>query len=193
LLDPEFETRVRAALADCPVLAAVTAVEREWPRSYSVEVVFRRPVAVIEAGGERVPVTADLLRLPGEPYDCSRLYEITGVPGPAPDPGRGFACAEAADGVATLRQLTPHLPLLRRLGIRAIDVSESTDPRGGVVLRTDAGIPVRWGRPRARIGENPVAVKIDYLLAAQDNLDALEGYVIDVRYDQPYVRESPSP
>ena len=62
-----------------------------------------------------------------------------------------------------------------------------------VILRTAHGISVRWGRPLSRIGENPVARKIEYLRAAQDNIGALKGYVIDARFDEPYVRESASP
>lgn len=193
LLDPDFEERVRHALADCPVLAEVRAVRRHWPHSYSLRVVFRRPCAVVAQGDRRIPVTVDAIRLPEEPYDCRRLFAITGVPGPLPEPGETIESDALLDGIATLRQIAPHLDALRGLGIRSIDVSEAAQARGGVVLRTACGIPVRWGRPRVTIGENPVARKIDFLLAAQHDLAALEGYVIDVRYDQPYVRESPSP
>lgn len=193
LLEPDFEDRVRGALRDCPVLDEVLAVRRHWPRSYSLRVVFRRPCAVVEQGDRRIPVTFDALRLPEEPYDVRRLYVIRGVPGPLPEPGEAIESDALFDGIATLRQLAPYLGSLRLLGIRAIDVSEAALARGGVVLQTDCGIPVRWGRPRVTIGENPVSRKIDFLLAAQQNLSALDGYVIDVRFDQPYVRESPSP
>jgi hypothetical protein len=193
LLDPDFDARVRGALAGCAVLERIDEVERHWPRSYSIRVVFRQPCAVVEQGDRRVPVTCDALRLPEEAYDCRNLYVITGVPGPLPEPGEVIESDPLFDGIATLRQLAPHLASLRRIGIRSIDVSEAAQARGGVILRTDCGIPIRWGRPRVTIGENPVARKIAFLLAAQQNLAALEGYVIDVRYDQPYVRESPSP
>jgi len=193
LLDPDFEEKIRGALDGCPVLAGVPAVRRRWPRGYSVRVVFRRPWAVIETDGARIPVTAEGLRLPEENYDLRGLYVVKGVLGPPPEPGRPFDSEALRDGLATLRQLAPHLPRLQPLGIHAVDVTEAGSPRGGVVLRTDRGIPVRWGRPRARVGENPVETKIRLLLAAQEDLAALTGYTIDVRYDQPYVRESPAP
>ena len=193
LLETDFEERVRAALDDCPVIDSVTEVERHWPRSYSIELVFRRPVAVIEQGDLRIPVTAGSVRLPVEPYDVKRLYPIAGVPGPLPEPGELIESEALHDGLATLRQLTPHLRALKRMRIESIDVGEAGRARGGVMLKTAHGIPIRWGRPLSRIGENPVPRKIDYLKAAQDNLGALKGYVIDVRYDEPYVRESTSP
>jgi hypothetical protein len=193
LLQTDFEERVRGALADCAVLDSVIDVDRHWPRSYSVKLVFRRPCAVIEQGDLRIPVTADCIRLPSEPYDTRRLYPITGVPGPLAEPGELIDSDALHDGLATLRQLAPHLRGLRKLRIESIDVSGVEKARGSVILRTAHGISVRWGRPLSQIGENPVARKIEYLRAAQDNIGALEGYVIDVRFDEPYVRESPSP
>ena len=192
LLDPEFEQRVRTAVAGSPHVAAVAGVRRLWPRRYAIDVVFHRPVAVIEYAGERHPVTHDAVVLPSEPYAhaARHLFPIRGVRGRLPRLGQRWENRALIDGIATLRQISPYLDELRPLRIIAIDVSEANDPRRGVVLRTAHGIPIRWGRPLARVGENSVAQKIRFLRTAVHDIDRLAGYEIDPRWDDPYVRRS---
>ena len=192
LLDMKFDDRIRGALADCAPVRRVVDVRRQWPRRYSVEVVFHRPVAVIERDGERHPVTHDFVVLPLEPYShlSKRLYVIRGVPEKPPADGEVWTSEALKDGIATLAQLAPHLRQLRPLGIEAIDVSRARDPRGSVMLRTRSGIPVWWGRPRAKVGENSVAQKVRILATALERLDRLEGYEIDVRFNRTFVRRS---
>jgi len=195
LLDLTFEERVRGALGDCPPVRRIVRIHRHWPRRYSVEVVFHRPVAVVERDGERIPVTHDAVVLPAEPYRhiSKGLYPIRGVPGSLPADGTRWDSEALADGIATLGQLQHHLDRLRPLGIEAIDVSKATGPRGCVMLVTSRGVPVRWGRPRAPVGENSVAQKVRFLITAMERLDRLEGYEIDVRYNRIYVRKSTAP
>ncbi|MEM8885526.1 MAG: hypothetical protein AAGD14_15785 [Planctomycetota bacterium] len=190
LLDRAFESQVRGALVDCPVVASVRAVHRHWPRRYSVEIIYRRPAVVLMEGGERVPFTWEGVRLPREPYArASRgLFVIEGVREPIPEPGASIRSEAFLDGVAALRQVAPYLPELRPLGIRLVDVAQPA----AVVFRTRSGVPVIWGRPRARFGENSVEMKIAYLRSALDRLDVLEGWQIDVRYSQPFKRATPS-
>jgi len=199
LLDIEFEDRVRAALAHCAPIRKIVQVRRHWPRNYSVQVVFHRPVAVVQPDGERdgarLPVTHDLVVLPVEAYRHASkgLYEIRGVRGPAPAAGTVWQSEALADGLATLRQLAPYLNRLRPLEIETIDVSHAVGPRGCVMLRTARGIPVRWGRPRAPVGENSVAQKVRFLLTAMEQIERLDGYEIDVRYNRIFLRRSIAP
>lgn len=192
LFDPRFEERVRGALAEVPGVSSVTRIRRRWPNHYSVGIRLRRPVAVAR-GREAVPVTADAVTLPYAPYAraCEALLEIRGVHDVrAPAPGGTWRSERLADGLATLRQLGPHWEELAPLGLRVIDVSGAANPRQGVVLRGADGIVVRWGRPRAEVGENPVARKIEYLKLAASELERVRGFEIDVRYGALYLRQS---
>jgi len=195
LLDLQFESRIRGVLEGCPVIDRIRRVRRQWPSSYSVEIIYRRPAVVIERAGKRIPMTWDGVRLPAGAYPdaAKRLYPIRGIEGELPAPGQRLESAAFDDGIATLQQLSPYLSELSGLGILAIDVSEVSHSNRGVILRTRSGIDVRWGRPRAIVGENSVETKVHYLLAAQERMDELKEFRIDVRFSQPYVRESPSP
>ena len=195
LLHPEFEARVRGALEGSPVIQHVRGVSRLWPDRYSVEIVFHRPAVVLERDGRRYPMTWDGVRLPADAYHGAsrRLFPIRGVSAKLPAPGERIRSRAFDEGIATLQQLAPHLPQLADLGIVAVDVSSVEQARLGVLLLTRSGVPVRWGRPLAAVGENDVETKVQFLLAAQEELDTLSGYVIDARYDQPYVRESSAP
>jgi len=195
LLDLTFEERIRDALADCASVRSVTKVRRLWPQRYSVELVFHRPVAVVERDGALLPVTHDRVVLPVEPYGHASkgLYAIRGVNDAPPVEGAPWQSVALAEGIATLRQLAPHLERLRALEIEAIDVGDAVGPRGCVMLRTASGVPVRWGRPLAPVGENSVNQKVRFLCAAMRKLDRLEGYEIDVRYNRLFLRRSAAP
>lgn len=195
LLDVQFESKIRGALEGCSVIDRIRSVRREWPRSFSLEIIYHRPAVVIERAGERIPMTWEGVRLPAESYPGAvrTLYPIRGLVGDLPAPGDRLVNTAFSDGVATLRQLAPYLSELQDLGILAVDVSEVGLDGRGVMLRTKAKIDIRWGRPRAIVGENSVETKISFLLAAQERRDDLKGLRIDVRFDEPYVRELPSP
>jgi len=194
LFDPAFEERIRAALAQVPCVREVGAVKRLWPRRYAVEFWLHRPVAVAVCDGAHIPVTRDLVALPHAPY-AHALAGLLAVEGAArpPRPGAVWDDPALADGVATAEQLAPHGGRLAPLGIAVIDVSGTDDPRRGVLLKGDRGIVVRWGRPRAEVGENPVAKKVEYLALAASHLDRVRGFEIDVRYGALYLRESTEP
>ena len=91
-----------------------------------------------------------------------------------------------------LAQIAPHLDELNRLGIAIVDVSGADEPLKGVLLRGREGIVVRWGRPLARVGENPVEQKIGYLREAARYVEQVRGMEIDVRFDTIYVRKPTS-
>ncbi|MHC4817777.1 MAG: cell division protein FtsQ/DivIB [Planctomycetota bacterium] len=199
LFDPQFEPRIRSALAEVPGVATVGRVRRAWPRRYTVDVRFHRPVAVVSGGSWRVkrrryglPVTAEGRALPAEPYvhAIAGVLAIDGVDESPPALGRAWQSEALADGLATVAQLTPHLERLAPLGIAAVDVTDACDARRGVVLRGADGTTVRWGRPRARVGENSVAKKIGYLVTAARHLERVRGFEIDVRFGTLYLRAS---
>lgn len=197
LFDPQFEPRIRSALAEVPGVARVDRVRRDWPRRYTVDLRFHRPVALVRRGSWRMkrrrydlPVTAEGVVLPAEPYvqATAGVLAIDGVDESPPALGRAWQSEALADGLATVAQLTPHLERLAPLGIAAVDVTDARDARRGVLLRGADGTTVRWGRPRASVGENSVAKKIRYLVTAARHLERVRGFEIDVRYGTLYLR-----
>jgi len=196
LFDPRFEERVRATLDRVPGVAGTRSVRRLWPDRYAVSVRLHRPFAVVRHGRRAIPVTAEGVVLPARAYAraAQGLPAIAGVDDPPPRAGAFWDSEPLRDGLATVAALGPHLHgMLAPLGIRAIDVAGARDPLRGVVLRARDATSVRWGRPRARVGENPPARKIAYLREAAQHLALVRGREIDVRYGAVYLRESSAP
>jgi hypothetical protein len=191
LFDPDFESRIENALVELPGIARVDEIRRLWPNRYAVSCTLRRPCAVVRHGERLLPVTAQRVVLPLEPYlhAVRKLPVIMGLEGrEAPAPGTAWESERLADGIATVAQLAPHAITLAPLGIHTVDVSEADDPRMGVVLRGADDIVVRWGRPRAKVGENSVGRKLSFIQMAAERIDQVRGYEIDVRWGAPYLR-----
>lgn len=197
LFDPHFESRIRNALGELPGVAHIARIRRDWPRRYTVDVAFHRPVAVVGEGSWRVkrrayglPVTAAGVALPAGPYvqATAGLLTIDGVDESPPAPGRPWRSEALADGLATVAQLTPHLARLAPLGIYAVDVTDARTARRGVLLRAADDTTIRWGRPRAQVFENAVAKKIGLLATAIRHLEQVRGFEIDVRYGSLHLR-----
>jgi len=186
LFDPRFESRIVGALTELPGVSSVDAIRRHWPRAYSVDVTFRRPVAVVVDEDRLVPVTASGIVLPPEPYRraADGLMRIRGTGEPAPEAGATWDNERLRDGLATVLQLTGHLEELAPLRLYAVDVSGAADPSLGVTLLSRDRLEVRWGRPRKTVAENSVERKLTYLgIVAKEVASAL-GYAVDVRYDR---------
>jgi hypothetical protein len=192
LFDPRFEEKVRGALADVPGIERVREVRRRWPDRYAVSFRLRQPVAVVMWKDRPIPVTGKGVVVPYEPYakSCEGLMRIVGVAEPPPKPGEAWRSDALQDGLATLFQLGPHFDRFRPLLLARIDVAGAGNPRKGVVLRGDAEVDVIWGRPRAPVGENPVAKKANLLEIAARSAGVLRGQTIDVRFDAVYLRQS---
>lgn len=195
LFDPRFEERIERALEEVPGVARVVRIRRIWPREYAVDLALRRPAAVVVRGESRLPVTAEGLVLPPGPYDhASRgLLEIRGVGGEAPAPGMVWSSPLLSEGLLTVAQISPHLEALASLELACIDVSQADIPRGGVYLYGSSGVCVRWGRPGATVGENPVERKIAFLSIAAARTRWIRGIETDVRFDVLYWREPTRP
>jgi len=193
LFDRHFEEKVRAALAEVPGIACVHDVRRHWPDRYGVSFRLYRPAAVVRWKDRVIPVTGKGVVLPHEPYAraCEGLLRITGVPEAPPRPGESWRSDALEDGLATLYQIGPELERVRPLLLDRIDVSGAGNPRRGVVLFGDAEVTVLWGRPRAPVGENPVAKKLSLLEIAASSAEALRGQTVDVRFHAILLRQSP--
>jgi hypothetical protein len=196
LFDPRFGDRIRGALERVPGVRSVRSIHRHWPNRYSVDIVLRRPAALVVSGERTIPVTEDAVRLPEEPYRRAArgLVRIVGVESRPPAPGARWRSGRLADGLAALAQIGPHLrEELAPLGISTIDVARADRPEDGVLLRGREDFVAWWGRPRARIGESPVERKIGYLRLAAQHPDQVWGRQIDVRFNQLLFRDPAVP
>ncbi len=88
VLDPDFLTKIESAFKLHPWIESVTRVEKKYPPAVFVEVVYRRPVAVIEVphgeSKQLLPVDSQCVQLPAVDVPeirLSYLPRITGVVG----------------------------------------------------------------------------------------------------------------
>ena len=192
LCDPELDERVATALLLDPVVDDVLSVGRRWPRGYTADVLLRRPYAAVRVGERSVPVCLDGMVLPEAPYRerMATLFVIEGLRSHPPPPGEYWDDVRLDAGLLTLFQLAPHLAELGGLGFRGLDVSGAEEARTGVVLRGAREVSVLWGRPAATVAENSVERKVRYLRAFARYADLLAGQVLDVRFGEPYLRQS---
>jgi len=195
LFHPRFADSVRAALEEIPGIRAVHDVRRHWPNRYSVSVSLHRPVAVVLRGAREIPVTRGGVVLPAGPYRRATpgLVRIGGVRDSPPALGRTWHSEQLKDALTTLRQIAPYSDELAAFGLAEIDVERSQEALEGVLLHGRDATSVRWGRPRATVGENSVERKIGFLRLAASHLGQVRGREIDVRYSDIYVRESSTP
>ncbi len=173
-LDPELTMRIAQAFRLHPWVAKVERVSKQFPAAVKVELVYRRPAAMVEVPGPALlPVDAEGVVLPTEdfsPLDARhypRISEIktspigpmgtrwgdTHVTGAA---GVAAAIAEHWEGLA-LHHIVPSGRQATTPGGRETDAYE---------LYTKAGTRIDWGRPPgAEIsGEAPADSKIAALL-----------------------------
>ncbi len=193
LFDDRFDERIKEALDEVPGVRRVVRIRRLWPRRYAVDVILHRPQAVVFRQGMRIPVTADLTRLPFAPYEraSKNLFVVTGVGSRPPEAGKIWRDPSLSAGLLALAQIAPYFDELAPLGLSRIDVSGAADSRRGVVFYGIDGIRVRWGRPNASVRENPVETKIAFLRLVASDIERVRGKEIDVRFGTLYLRELP--
>jgi hypothetical protein len=184
LFDDGLVERVGRSFEECPWIARVTAVERVFPNQLRVRFEYRRAhAAVRRPNGHVVLVDAAGVRLPGvylEPPTCDRAAVVSGVPSAPPAPGRTWDDPALRAGLA-MADFAVDSPLLRRLGVREVDVSNfggRVDARRSeVTLVTSAGCQVQWGRTAAapRYGDPSDAEKLELLRDVMADYPDLRG------------------
>jgi hypothetical protein len=204
--DADLPDRVRDAWNRSPVVAGAPRVARLHPNRLVVDVPVRRPVvAVRDFGDASLPLVlldraavvwperfaqpvperfGPLLVI--ECYDQDAL-SVT------PAPGYAWRDRRILEGLAVAIDLRLGLDeaLAERLRLRTIDVTNVGVERAGVseiVLATEDGIHVEWGRSSAspRAGrELAVEEKIENLRQAFRDPAAVDGHVVKVQFERP--------
>lgn len=173
VLDPDFLTKIESAFKLHPWIDSVTRVEKKYPPAVFVEVIYRRPVAVIEApfgeSKQLLPVDAQGVHLPAVDVPeirLSYLPRVTGIVG-QPAPGQRWDDPRVAGAVELAVQLARDWESLNLKDIVPSARPEVQGDRQYFVydLVTRGGTRIVWGAaPRDGVpGEAEFAVKLGRL------------------------------
>lgn len=155
VLDPDFLTKIESAFKLHPWIESVTRVEKQYPPAVFVEVVYRRPVAVVEAplgeSKQLLPVDAQGVHLPAVDVPeirLSYLPRITGVVG-QPAPGQRWDDPRVAGAVDLAAQLASEWESLNLKDIVPSARPEVQGDRQYFIydLVTRGGTRIVWGAP----------------------------------------------
>jgi hypothetical protein len=192
IFDPKLVEHVGRTFEECPWVRKVTAVERVFPDRLLIRFEYRKAHAAIRRENGYVLVDRDGVRLPGvytTPPSCQRAVQITGVPSLPPEPGKVWEDASLRAAVA-MADFVPDNSILRRLGIREVDVSNfggRQDPRRSEVsLVASNGCVVAWGRASqtSKFGDLSTEEKLENLrevLAVYPDLNGLKRVTLYFR------------
>jgi hypothetical protein len=210
----ELTVRIAQAFAVHPWVASVRHVSKKHPAAVTVELEYRRPVAVVEIDlnqGQRglYPVDAEGVVLPTKDFTPEQAGSYPRIragntvrSGMA---GSLWGDSRVHGGAAIAAVLAPHW---KSLGLYRIEAKNPTPPykkESGVVylLETRNGTQIPWGHPPGK--EDPreptYETKIRRLLAFAENNKTLDAHGESARVDlqaatrpseQPYTAENPS-
>lgn len=176
ILDDQLLERVRNAFALHPWVAKVQRVERRWPASIRVDVMYRQPVCVVEAAGRLVVVDAEGVVLPDDdfsPVEKARYPRLAGIDsGPLGPAGTRWGHPRVT-GAAEIAAVL--LPAWERLGLERIIPSamrpSASEQEQTYELLTRKGTWIFWGKAPSAEGPGEPS--------AADKLARLQRYVAE--------------
>lgn len=195
--------RIRSAFAMHPWVAKVERVQKFHPARVRVDLVYRRPVCMVDLAGELIPVDAEGVVLPSAdftPVEASRYMRLVGIDsrplGPAGtrwgDP-RVVGGAEIAAALGDLAEQTRPVQIVAAASPPAAGLREAAL----FELLARDGTRIRWGWAPSRHapGEPAAASKVARLKQYLAEHGCLEGQpgqtILDLgRLETP---ESPGP
>jgi hypothetical protein len=192
IFDPKLVERVGKTFEECPWVKKVTSVERVFPDRLLIKFEYRKAHAAVRRENGYVLVDRDGVRLPGvyaTAPACERPVQITGVASLPPEPGKVWDDGALRAAVA-MADFIPESTLLRRLGVREVDVSNfggRQDPRRSELsLVTSTGCVVAWGRSSqtSKFGDLSTEEKLENLrevLAVYPDLNGLKRVTLYFR------------
>ena len=152
ILDERVTNRLSQAFSLHPWVSRVAAVRTAYPVHIAVDLVYRRPVAMVEVSGGLLPIDADGVLLPTEDFTPEQAREYPRAAGTTSIPlgpvgtRRGDPKVEATAKLAELLADD-----WRESGLRRILVREETTAEAGrrlvLDLTTRGGTTLIWGSP----------------------------------------------
>jgi len=170
-------------------VAKVERVQKFHPARVRVDLVYRRPVCMVELGGELIPVDAEGVVLPSAdftPVEASRYVRLKGVDSrPLGPPGTRWGDPRVAGGAEIAVALGDLPEGLRPVQVVAAASSAAAGLREIALFDLVArdGTRIRWGWAPSRHapGEPAVATKLARLkqyLAEHGGLEGQPGQTI---------------
>lgn len=206
-----FEPRLPALVADrlrsSPWVLRVNRVERRLPNSLDLELEFRKPVGIVEAGDKRYLVDMYGYWLPSRyfkwPYDREPAVIVGEDIPDLPAKGQPWQSTAVRAGALMTQFLMASEQHLKGIRIARIDVSEfgrrRQTGRSCIVLHTADGVRINWGcSPLCSIlpglcrpaGELPDMEKLEGLVRVLRVRPGLSGIAsVDVRFKTPVIVE----
>lgn len=203
LLDDDLTERIYKAFAAQAWVAKVDRVAKQHPARVRVDLVYRRPVCMVEAAGtplpgssqqtpqRLLPVDVTGVLLPERDFndaDRQRYPRLTGIPSAPPSmAGNRWSDARVLGGAqiaSALVEVWKDLSLERIVASKKADTSLGSEDYTYEIF-TIGGTRIQWGyAPNAKIaGEVPVADKISRLKKMLKEQGTLDGpQIIDLRY-----------
>jgi hypothetical protein len=169
LLDDELTLRIAQAFGLHPWVAKVTRVSKSFPARVDVELVYRRPVAMVEVSGGLLPVDRDGVLLPSDDFSPSeavaypRITEIKTVPvGPQ---GSRWGDARVAGGARLAAVLTDDWQKMKLTRIAPLVPSAGVRSPDDILYEvfSEGGLRIEWGH--APGSERPGDIKASEKLA----------------------------
>lgn len=194
--DDDLVLRIRSAFALHPWVAKVERVQKFHPARVKVDLVYRRPVCMVEIAGELTPVDAEGVVLPREDFsavEASRYPRLAGID-TAPLGVAGTRWGDdrvlgGAEIAAALAERWEKLGLKSIVAAKPLGLGFRETPTFDLLTRGGSRIP--WGRGPSgdAPGEIPPKDKVARLekyLADHGSLDSQPGGVgLDLSRPQP--------
>jgi len=202
LLDDGLTKRLAEAFALHPWVEEVVTVKKSFPAAVSVQLNYRRPVAMVQVKQGMYPVDPSGVLLPPEDFSVSetKLYPLITNVHSTPQGPAGTSWGDAAViGAANLADvLSPHWKKLALAAIECPREASATQLRGDevYVLLANGGSRILWGRVPGsdQPGELSTEQKIGRLkkyVADFGGFDRPNGpYEIDIRHWQEISRRT---
>ncbi|MDX1970308.1 MAG: hypothetical protein SFV23_24265 [Planctomycetaceae bacterium] len=202
VLSPELPRKLAEAFSKHPWIEQVVSVRNVFPASVTVELKYRRPVALIQVAEGFYAVDAQGVLLPPTDFRhdaADRYIPVTGI---ATKP-RGSAGRSWGDpAVAGAARLAEFLGVRwKTLGLAEIVAPEAVDIKEGSAdliyeLRAAGGSRILWGRipgstHPGELSANQKLGRLEKYLAEFGSFDKPQGpYEIDIRHWQEISRRS---
>lgn len=195
LLDVKTSERMFRAFSRHPWVAKVQRVGKQHPAgagsaSMQVELVYRKPVCMVEVVGGLLPVDAEGILLPSgdfSPSEAARYPRLQGVEqNPTGTAGSRWTNAKVIGGAEIAALLIPHWDAMKLLRIVPLAADPTVHGQVGgsrrstepfFALFTRAGSRILWGyAPGANaLGELPAQEKVARLQRYLEQHDSLDG------------------
>jgi len=198
IFQPGLAARIAQEYEKSPWITRVVSARKELPNRIVMEIILRKPIARVMAGGKTYLIDKDCVLLPEELFRWKEeegtlpLVRVSDDTYPC-TPGREWRDESVRAGIGLISFLKTY-GLIKKLRIATVDINNTGRPheRGlcEIYLTNANGTIIKWGRfsNELRPGEVPNEVKLQNLLTAVKyrgyDLAGLE--YVDVRWDNPY-------